>query len=252
MKATGLFITGTDTGVGKTVVTAALALAFRREGWQTAVMKPIQSGHRWNDPEGDTWRLWEWTERSTDREAMNVYSFKPPVAPDLAARLAKQPIRYSLILEKLKRLQQNHDCVLIEGAGGLMVPLGVNWTVADLARLIGWPLLIVARPTLGTINHTVLTVMAARQQGLEPAGIILHGHQPDGEPSMLAYQVESIRHWTDVPVLGVTDWIEEPITPAKLRKLTSNLRLSPLFDRLKKEVLADDDDKPFMDAGAHI
>ncbi|MDR6224774.1 dethiobiotin synthase [Desmospora profundinema] len=248
MGGTGLFVTATDTEVGKTVVTAGLALTLRQRGTDTEVMKPVQSGHMWNDPQGDIWKLWNWTNSRTPLEELIAYSYAPAVAPALAARLENRPILLEPVLEKLDRLRRHHEVVLVEGAGGLMVPLGRDWTVADLALAIGWPLVIVARPTLGTINHTVLTVMAARLKGLEPAGIILNGQKQNDSGPGLSYNVETIQQLTGVPVLGVTPWMDVPLTPDRLQTMMSTLQLDPLLKRLRKENTPDDGKTP-VDAG---
>ena len=161
----GLFVTGTDTGVGKTVVTAGLARALRAQERTVAVFKPVQSGALAEDPDGDTALL----------EAENVYAFDAPLAPLVAARRAGVTIELEPILRRAERLGTANDVVVVEGAGGLLVPLAENLLVADLARALGLPLVIVARAGLGTVNHVLLTIEAARARGLVVAAVVLNG-----------------------------------------------------------------------------
>ncbi|MFC4077591.1 dethiobiotin synthase [Salinithrix halophila] len=208
IRGRGFFITATDTGVGKTWVTAGLALALRERGYSIGVMKPAQSGHRREDPEGDGMILKHWTGAKDPIHKMVPYSWSLPVAPGLAARLAGETIDKHHLLERLTSLSQRYDAVLVEGAGGWMVPLGIDWTIADLAADIGWPVLIVARPNLGTVNHTALTAMAIRRWGLEPVGVILNGLRKEEKAPDIPYNPELIEAVAGVPVFGTIPWLD--------------------------------------------
>jgi dethiobiotin synthetase len=161
----GFFVTATDTGVGKTFVTAALAAALRARGHDIAVFKPVQSGATADDPSGDAALL----------GADCVYAFAAPLAPLVAARAEGRTIELEPILARAGELAREHELLLVEGAGGLLVPLADDLDVADLAVALGLPLVVVARAGLGTVNHTLLTIEAARARGLEIAGIVLNG-----------------------------------------------------------------------------
>ena len=176
MNARGYFVTATDTGVGKTFVTAALAAALRARGRDVAVFKPVQSGALADDPSGDAALL----------GADCVYAFRTPLAPLVAARAERRQIELEPILERARRLQQAHEILLVEGAGGLLVPLADELDVAGLAVALGLPLVIVARAGLGTINHTLLTIEAARARGLEVAGVVLNGDGDESTPDNTA------------------------------------------------------------------
>lgn len=161
----GYFITATDTGVGKTFVTAALAESLRARGLDVAVFKPVQSGALADDPSGDAALL----------GAACIYSFAAPLAPLVAARAAGETIALGPILARARELAREHEILLVEGVGGLLVPLAPGLDVADLAAALGLPLIVVARAGLGTVNHTLLTIEAARARGLDVAGVVLNG-----------------------------------------------------------------------------
>lgn len=180
----GLFVTGTDTGVGKTLITAALALILRDRGIRVGVMKPVETGVA--NPEGlgdDAALLVSVADCTAEAGLVSPYRFPLPAAPDLAAKNAGAAIHPAQILDAEAQLAGEHDFMLLEGAGGLMVPLRGGYLIADLARDLGYPLLVVSRPTLGTINHTLLTVHAARTMDLEVAGVVVNRMPAQPTPS---------------------------------------------------------------------
>ncbi|OYD06909.1 dethiobiotin synthase [Paludifilum halophilum] len=204
----GLFVTATDTEVGKTVVTAGLAALFQSCGQRVQVVKPVQSGHSAEDPEGDAMRLKQWARLAEPVNRIVFRAFQQPVSPWMAARMEGETFDAKKLAEEIGEIPEDR-IVLVEGAGGLMTPLGEGFTIADFARLIGFPLLIVARPNLGTVNHTVLTAMAARRYGLELAGVVLNGYRPDEEDPSLQHNPELIRSFGGVDILGRLPWIRE-------------------------------------------
>ncbi|HET6613748.1 MAG TPA: dethiobiotin synthase [Kofleriaceae bacterium] len=177
------FVTGTDTGVGKTTVAAALLGAAVARGLRASCMKPAESGCGTDDRGAlvplDALALWRAAGAIAALEEVCPYRFAAPVAPAVAAARAGQPIELSRITAAAARLTADDpDLFIAEGAGGLMVPYGPGIQASDLARALELPLLVVARDSLGTINHTLLTIDAARQRGLTVAGVILNnvGH----------------------------------------------------------------------------
>ena len=200
----GIFITGTDTGVGKTIVAATRARLLRMNGVSVGVMKPVTSGCRQEDdrliPEDANLLCQAAGLELTDDIA--PYRLREPLAPADAARIDGIRIDFSLIKEAFERLQSTYQYVIVEGAGGLMVPLSGGLLVADLARELELPLLVVARPGLGTINHTVLTCFAAQQMGLQVAGVIINGmpEQPGLAEKNAPHQIGSL---CGAPVLGI-------------------------------------------------
>jgi dethiobiotin synthetase len=199
-----VFITGTDTGVGKTVVAATLSRLLRKKGCNVGVMKPVTSGCR--EEEGrlvsDDALLLCRAAGITCSHDVAPYLLRKAVAPAEAARLDGVRIDLSVIRSAFDRLADNYDVLIVEGAGGLMVPLAGGLLVADLVKLLGVPLLVVARPDLGTINHTVLTCFAAQQMGLSVAGVIINRF-PD-TPGLAERSVaHHIGALCGAPVLGV-------------------------------------------------
>lgn len=201
----GFFITGTDTGVGKTVVTACLLTLFKSKAMDVGVMKPIESGV---DPEcssasnSDAKFLMEVSGSKDAEEEVCPYRLKIPASPYQAAQMAGSSIQPKTILEKFKVLQSRRDSMLVEGIGGLFVPITRNYNIADLVLGMGLPLIIVSRIRLGTLNHTLLTINAARQNGLSIKGIILN-RQESGELSDVEMQQgKLIEDLSDIPVLG--------------------------------------------------
>ena len=169
MSGRGYFVTATDTGVGKTFITAALATALRAHGRDVALFKPVQSGATADDPSGDAVLL----------GADCVYGFAASLAPLVAARAEGKTIELEPILARARELAHEHELLLVEGAGGLLVPLADKLDLADLAVALGLPLVVVARAGLGTVNHTLLTIEAARARGLELAGVVLNGESDE-------------------------------------------------------------------------
>jgi dethiobiotin synthetase len=179
----GLFVTATDTGVGKTEVACALVANARAAGLDAVGAKPAQSGVAPGEP-SDAERLREASGGVEPLEAICPWSFGPPLAPGVAARLAGVTLSLDGILASLRALAARHAAVVVEGAGGLLVPLTPRETYADLAVRLGLPVLVVARAGLGTVNHTALTVEALRARGLTVNGIVLNQVAPEDDPSV--------------------------------------------------------------------
>ena len=174
-KPKGLFITGTDTGVGKTLVAASLSKVLTDRGVKVGVMKPAESGVANPKALGPDAQLLKWASNSSLRDdEISPYRLSAPLAPSVAASEEKKRIDYNSLLEQAQTIINNHDFTIIEGAGGLMVPLSGGFLMADLASNLKLPLLIVCRPTLGTVNHTLLTLFAAKNMEIPVAGYLLN------------------------------------------------------------------------------
>ena len=166
-----VFITGTDTGVGKSIFSSLLALYYLNQGKKVAISKPIQTGH----PK-DTDFLRNLT---ADKIVIsNTYSFSLPAAPSVAAKHENKKIDLKKIINDIKELENKFDHVIVEGIGGIAVPITDNDTylMSDLIKDLNYPVVIVVRPSLGTINHTVLTVEFAKQKGLNILGFVISGY----------------------------------------------------------------------------
>ena len=171
----GLFVTGTDTGVGKSIVAAAVCAALVARGERVAAFKPVVTGLA--EPDGDF---------PPDHELLAgaagggqppaevaPYSYDPPLSPHLAAELADETIEPARLVATARALAADADVLIAEGVGGLLVPITPGYLVRDLARDLSLPLIVAARTGLGTINHTLLTVEAARAVGLDVAGVVM-------------------------------------------------------------------------------
>lgn len=170
----GLFVTGTDTGVGKTVLAGAILVGLRSNGTRVRALKPVITGL--DDPTCERWPSdHELLARASGARAdqVSAVGYGPPVSPHLAAQLAGTPIDGDRLEEYVREAAAGADCVIVEGVGGLLVPLAAGYDVRALARALGLPLVIAARPGLGTINHTLLTLEAARAAGLTVKAVVM-------------------------------------------------------------------------------
>jgi len=203
----GIFVTGTDTGVGKTVLSAALGWTLQEAGKKVAVMKPIQTGIE----SGEVLDI-EFVQMvlgsNHPLDLVCPYRFPAPLAPLVAARLAGEKIEIEKIKDAFYKLSSSHDLVLVEGAGGLLVPIICNYFMSDLVSDLGLPVIIVARPGLGTLNHTALTAGAARSRGLEVLGIVINGF-PSNPGLSERTNPETMIQITGVPILGVLPYDPE-------------------------------------------
>jgi dethiobiotin synthetase len=167
----GVFVTGTDTGVGKTVLAAALAAALRADGVDVAAFKPAVTGT--DEPEDGRPADHDLLAAAAGRPAEEVtqHRFGPAVSPHLAAELAGTALDPAALVAAARALRA--EVVVAEGVGGLLVPLTLGYTIRDLAVDLGWPVVVAARPGLGTINHSLLTVESARAAGLDVRAVVL-------------------------------------------------------------------------------
>lgn len=189
------FLTGTDTGVGKTFVTALLARALRRAGLDTIALKPICSGDR-----GDAEILRTACDSELELDEVNPLWFQTPVAPYLAARREGRAVSLPALESWFRSISDGRQSVLVEGAGGWLVPIAEKLLIADLAGALGLPVIVVVANRLGCINHTLLTVESIRSRGLECRGIILNSPvNESGEPALNNRSL--LEEFTDVPVL---------------------------------------------------
>ena len=200
----GLFITGTDSGVGKTVVTAMILVGLQEAGLRVAAMKPVETGCAPREGRlvpADAEYLRTVGRLTEPLGAIAPYTFALAAAPWAAAREARAEIVLDRIAEAYAALALRADCVLVEGAGGLLVPLADGVQFPEVARRLGTPVLIVARSALGTLNHTQLTVREATRAGLEVLGIVLN----DGRTAPSAAEEANLAlldPLAGVPILG--------------------------------------------------
>jgi len=181
-RSAGLFITGTDTGVGKTVVACALIRGLRSRGIDAAGMKAVETGVGEGGPL-DAIALQQAAGGGDPLDLVCPQRFPLAASPAVAAAAAGAAVDLRSIHAAFAALSARHDCVFVEGAGGLLVPLTASVCMADLARDLSLPLLVVARARLGTINHTLLTLEVARRRGIPLAGVVIsRGPEPISPP----------------------------------------------------------------------
>jgi dethiobiotin synthetase len=217
----GIFVTATDTGVGKTVLAATICATLAERGERVAAFKPVVTGI---DEEPDEWpRDHELLARvaTIRQEPSDVapLSFGPPVSPHLAAELAGDAIEPHELAAAARGAGDRADALVCEGVGGLLVPLTPGYLVRDLAVELDLPIVIAARPGLGTINHTLLTIEAARAVGLDVAGVVITPW-PDEPDEMVRSNRATIEQFGSVDVIGLPE-----TDPGSLAKAGAELPL---------------------------
>ncbi|VXD23543.1 ATP-dependent dethiobiotin synthetase BioD [Planktothrix serta PCC 8927] len=221
-----LLIAGTDTNVGKTVLTSAL-ISY----WQTyylsrslGVFKPIQTGI------GDREFYSEYFALNQSLQEINPIHFEAPLAPPIAAELEGKTIDLKLVWSQFCQLQQSRDFVLVEGLGGLGSPVTAELTVADLARDWHLPTILVVPVRLGAIAQAVANVALARQMGVFLQGLILNCVEPCSEADIEHWTpIHLIESLTQIPILGILPHLDTPTDREKLTQMASNLNLEIIF-----------------------
>ncbi len=224
----GLFITGTDTGIGKTFVTGVMVLGLTKCGVDTGIMKPVETGCPYLDgvihPVDATF-LQEAADVKDELDLINPFRFKTPVAPSIAARIEGKDVDFDVIARSYTILSTRHEIVLVEGVGGLLVPLSGSKTVADLVVALDLPAVLVAGCELGTINHTLLSLRCAEESGIEVAGIVFNRNSPESEEQ--EGFMEEIGRFTTVPAIGTVPYCKDRVA---IGAAYNNLDLSILTD----------------------
>jgi dethiobiotin synthetase len=199
MRLPGLFVVGTDTGVGKTHLASAIARSWHASGHRVGVLKPVASGAEaigGRLVSHDASRLIEAVGGGLSQDRVSPIVFEEPLAPAVAARRVGTPLTMDevsrVVAGCLEWWESRADVMVVEGVGGLLCPLAERATIADLAVFLDYPLLIVAHRGLGTLNHTLLTVEAARSRSLRIAGVILNGARPTTDPIAEATNAEEL------------------------------------------------------------
>ena len=218
LKNNTIFITATDTGVGKTVTSAVLGILLQAEGHNVGVMKPVQC------PGEDAQFLKKALRLQDDLKEINPFYAPEPLSPHLAFHRAKIKFDKQRVQDYLKRLQARHDIVLVEGAGGLMVPLAKGYYNADLIADLKAQVIIVARLGLGTINHTLLTINEIQKRGLILKGLIFCQTKPEREGVPQSTNPQEIEKLSAVKVLGIIPYLK-PLNRKNILRRCQNLKL---------------------------
>lgn len=213
----GIFVTGTDTDVGKTIISSGLAAVLNEKKIDVGVFKPLLSGISREDPASDTSLLKKLSKTTLSYEEITPFAFKEPLAPYVSGKLEGKNVTSEELLNHWEKIRRKHEFFIVEGAGGISVPLGKQFLVSDLIKAMQLPLVIVARPNLGTVNHVFLTVQYAKSLGLPVAGVVINGisDHPD-----LAEKTnpELIEELCGVPILGITPKLKE-VTIENIKKI---------------------------------
>jgi len=234
----GIFVTGTDTGVGKSIVAAVIARLAASAGLKTGVMKPVASGCILRDGvriSEDAELLTHGAGKTSLLPEVTPYLLIAPLAPSVAA--AKEGVRIDLekIATAYAILASANDFMVVEGVGGLMVPLAGGLLVADLIRRLDLPVIVVARPGLGTVNHTLLTCLAARQMGITVIGVIISGF-PDEPDEASASAPHLIGSLSGAPLLGIFPRIDAADPRHVVDAVVARIATDPLTTLLRKEL----------------
>lgn len=208
--AKGYFITGTDTGVGKSWCSAALMVKLREQGYTVVGMKPVASGCV-QTAEGlrndDALLLQAQASIELPYETINPFAYAPPIAPHIAAQQAGRSIQIDIIRDDFLRIAKQVDQVIVEGVGGWRVPLNETETVADLAKALGLPVILVVGLRLGCISHALLTAETIRNDGCELVGWIANTLENDMPEQTVV--IETLAARLETPLLGVVPYMAE-------------------------------------------
>ena len=213
----GFFVTGTDTGVGKTLVACALLRALASTGRSVIGMKPVAAGSeegRWADVDALTGA----GSVAAPANLVNLYAFEPAIAPHIAAASEGERIDIETIARAYEELSRRAQIVVVEGVGGLLVPLNEQHTAADLARRLALPVVLVVGMRLGCLNHALLTSAQIEAAGLRCAGWVANCITRDME--QLSANIDSLKDRLDFPLLGVVPFQRDPV-PARVAGLLS-------------------------------
>ncbi|MCX8031468.1 MAG: dethiobiotin synthase [Thermodesulfovibrionales bacterium] len=241
----GVFITGTDTGVGKTVISALILRALINIGVKPSVIKPIETGCIKKDSNlipSDGIFLKDMAEMDDPIDIIVPIKYELPLSPLVASRIENKPISFQRIDHSFELLINKYDFLIAEGAGGILVPVAISNNalqkktiyIADIVKRFNLPLIVVSRATLGTINHTLLTVNYAMSIGINIVGIIINYSKSSDTDISEKTNPQIIHELSPVPVLGVVPYIHK-IDKENLDKLTKNEckeMLKNLFERL--------------------
>lgn len=204
------FITGTDTGVGKTAITAAIASSLRKRNVDVGVMKPIATGfsQKTGFKSQDVALLHDAAQVNDDEKTINPVFLPLPTSPYDASKILNMKINMEVVFERYKHLVKSHQMVLVEGIGGIMTPIARNFFVADMIKQMDLEAVVVTRSTLGTINHTVMTIAMCKKYQIPVKGLIINYFDEKGEPAE-RNAPSTLHEITGLPILGIIPFVKD-------------------------------------------
>ena len=224
-----IFVTGSDTDVGKTFVTAGLAVTLRKMGIDVGIMKPFAAGspQKKGFKSEDVEILSKAAQVSDSENLMNPQFFKMAASPYTASKDLKVKVRVDLVLSNFKKLSKLHSMLLVEGMGGIMTPILKNYFVSDLIKEMRLPAVIVTRTKIGTVNHTIMTCKMCEKYKIPIKGIIINNFDSDG------YKVKTLKrdlgNLTGVPILGAIPYMENFSDDSLYRNFKKNVEMKQII-----------------------
>ena len=211
------FITGTDTGVGKTSITGGIAGSMRKIGIDVGVMKPIATGFSQKSgfKSTDVTKLVEVASIKDSEDLINPVFLPLQTSPYDATKLLGLSVDMPLIFEQFKKLVSLHEILLVEGIGGIMTPITKTFFVADMIKGMGIETIIVTRATIGTLNHTVMTCKVCKDYGIKIRGIVINNFDEKGTPAE-KNAPKTLYELTNIPILGTVPFIKDLVTTEKM------------------------------------
>ena len=228
-----IFITGTDTDVGKTIVTAGLAAVMQSLGYQTGIYKPVQTGCIVKNGSLVAPDLEFIKSIDPNIITKSTYNFKEPIAPALAAEMEGVKISRQAFVNDYNELRNKCEFVIVEGAGGILCPITNDFFIRDLAKLLDTPMVVVTKPNLGTVNHTLLTLQSARAAKIDVRGVIISNYDKNSEDISEKNAPWMISRYSNERILGTLPNVVDngKLNPERLiSEILKNLNLQMIFD----------------------
>lgn len=228
-----IFVTGTDTDIGKTFITAGLAATMQSLGYSTCVYKPVQSGAIEKKGFVQSPDLAYVSNIDPYIKTYSSYLLKEPTSPMIAAELENIIIDKNVIKKDYETLSKSYDCKIVEGAGGLMVPVAPNFLILDMIKMLNLPIIIVIRPDLGTVNHTLLTINQAKASGINVRGVIINNFPENTKDISIKSAPRLIEEYSDVKILGIIKHFDDinKINPNDLiNHILNGIDIESVFD----------------------
>lgn len=234
----GFFITATDTGVGKTLVTSILTLGLRQMGLNVCPLKPIGTGGieqegRYISEDAQVYR--QLTGIEEPASVLNPICFRYPASPHLSSEMEEKAVRVIDVLRAIKQVGERYELLVVEGVGGWLVPIKKEYCIADFANELGLPVLVVSANRLGAINHTLLTLESIRARGSHPAGVIFTDPASKKDPAISRNNIETVQRLGRVEILGEIPFLGKDIErKGTAEKLWQHVKENVRWERIQQ------------------